>query len=209
MRITCAIMAHPSRHESAQALYNQLHDMPFMTVSIVYDKINDEWDTGKRSLQAGAGWGDWHLVLQDDAILTPDFYENICNAIRLVPEKVAISLYTGTVKPMPDRIQAAVDKAYFATWLRGYMLFWGVGVLLPSDQIKPLLEYAEGREELYDTRIGYFYYQNKLPIYYTMPSLVDHDDDIASIVGTDAEAPRRAHRLAEGRITFNDQVIDI
>lgn len=209
MRITCSIMAHPSRHEAAQALYNQLHAMPFMMVQIVYDRQNDEWDTGKRSLQAGAGWGDWHLVIQDDAILTPDFYANLEGAIAAVPEKVLISLYTGTVKPMPERIKAAVDKAYFANWLRSNLLYWGVAFVLPSEHIKPLLEFVEDVDQLYDTRVGYFYNANMLPIYYTAPSLVDHDDDMASIVGTDATAPRRAHTLATGRIRWNDQVIDI
>lgn len=209
MKITCSIMAHPSRHVAAQALYNQLHDMPFMKVAIVYDKINDEWDTGERCLRDGMGWGDWHVIIQDDAILTPDFYQNLEGAIKAVPEKVLISLYTGTVKPMPDRVKQAVDKAYFATWLRSNLLYWGVGVALPTEHIKPLLEAVEGREELYDVRIGMFYYQNRLPIYYTMPSLVDHDDDLASIVGTDATEPRRAHKLASGVVSWNDQVIDI
>lgn len=213
MSISVTIMGHPKRDEQIQKLLIQLVDMPFSDVSVTLDNKNSEWDTGRRSLLKGVNKGDWHVVLQDDAILTPDFYENLQGAIRAVPVKVLISLYVGTVKPMPERVKEAVDKATHATWLKHNMLFWGVGIAIPSDHILPLVEFVDEPmydDTQYDTRIGMFYQRNMLPVYYTMPSLVDHDDDLGSLLGHDTDLPpRKAHRLATSLVSWNDEAIDL
>lgn len=216
MNISVSVMAHPKRKAQAEQLKSLLLSSPFKDVSVSYDGVNagshqEEWDNGKRSLLAGVGKGDWHLVVQDDAILCPNFYENVVGAIDKVPSKSLISLYTGTARPLGKRVKTAVDKAYHATWLQYWLLLWGVGIALPSTHIEPLLEFVDDREEPYDTRIGIFYQRNRLPIYYTMPSLVDHDDDLGTLIpghGTEPGA-RVAHRLATGLVAWNKDVIDI
>lgn len=213
MNITVTVMAHPKRKAEAEALALELKQYPFMDVSITWDQKNEEWDTGYRAIQRGAGRGDWHIVLQDDAILTPEFYANVEGAIAAVPERVLISLYTGTVRPMTEEVKLAVEKAYYATWLKHYMLFWGVGILLPSDHIEPLLEFVSDPQfdgTLYDIRVGMFYQRNRLPIFYTMPSLVDHNDELGSLLehGVDFE-PRVAHRRSVGLVAWNSQFIPI
>jgi len=75
----------------------------------------------------------------------------------------------------------------------------------------PMLEFVEDYTEPYDTRIGMFYQRNMLPVYYTMPCLVDHDDELGTAIpghGTEPGA-RVAHKLATGVIQWNNQVIDI
>jgi len=206
MNITVTVMAHPKRKAAAESLALQLKHYPFTDVSITWDEKNEEWDTGSRALRRGVHRSEWHVVLQDDALLTPDFYENLVGAIQAVPSKVLISLYVGTTKPMPERVLEAVEKARYASWLKSNMLLWGVGIALPSDHIEPLLDFVSDPmfcDTVYDTRVGMFYQRNMLPVYYTMPSLVDHDDDLGSIIGTDAKAPRRAHRVATGRVNWN------
>lgn len=213
MNITVSVMAHPSRKEQAEALALQLKRYPFMDVSITWDRIGEEWDTGKRSLLRGARRGDWHLVIQDDAILTPDLYDNLLNIITAVPTKTVVSLYTGKVRPLADRVKEAVDKAPDGSFLNHYMLMWGVGILLPSDHIEPLLDFVSDdryRDTAYDIRVGMFYQRNRLPIYYAIPSLVDHNDDLGSLVGNGyAKEPRVAHRLSNGLINWTSSVIEI
>jgi len=210
VNITITVMAHPKRAKAAKAIYAELKKYPFKEVTITWDELNDEWHTGERALRAGIGKGEWHIVVQDDAILSPDFYTNVKGAVENVPLKTLISLYTGTSRPMGKRVKLAVDKAYHATWLTHWLLFWGVGILIPSDHIDPMLEFIEGRTELYDMRIGLFYQRNRLPVYYTMPSLVDHDDDAGSLLGHGQSLePRVAHKLANGPVCWNKTVIDI
>lgn len=213
MNITATVMAHPKRKAAAKALERQLKKMPFTEVSITWDEKNEEWDTGVRALKRGIERGDWHLVIQDDAILTPDFYENLVGAISVVPERVLISLYTGTARPLKERVQNAVDRAGDCSWLRHYMLMWGVAIVLPSWHIEHLLEFVdtpEWAESQYDNRLGMFYQRNRLCVYYTQPSLVDHDDDIDSLLGHgQSPEPRRAHTLATGRLNWNKRVVDV
>jgi hypothetical protein len=210
MNVSLTIMAHPKRKEQAEKLYGALTVRPFCDISITWDQVNEEWHTGERALRAGIGKGDWHVVIQDDAILTPSFYENLMGALHNVPTKSLVSLYTGQARPMQKRVSVAVKKAYHASWLQFFLLMWGVGIAIPSSHIEPMLEFVADREEPYDTRIGMFYQRNRLPIYYTMPSLVDHDDDLGSLLDHGkAPGARVAHKPATGPTQWNSDIIDI
>lgn len=205
MKISVSIMAHPKRKLAAKALYEQLQKYPFSDVYIIWDELNSEWHTGKRALTGGIVLGsDWHVVIQDDALLTPNFYENIEGAINALPAKTLFSLYTGTSRPFKRRVGDAVAKARDGDWLQATQLFWGVGIVLPSDQIAPMLEFVEDIELNYDNKVGEFYCQNGLPVYYCIPSLVNHDDDKGSLLGhgVDNPEPRVAHKLATGRVEW-------
>lgn len=209
MKISIAIMAHPSRTKQVEALFAQLRGYPFVSWHIVYDTDNVEWHTGKMALEAGIGQGDWHVVIQDDAILTPNFYTNIENAIIALNQKALISLYTGTARPMGKRVKDAVERAADGEWLVFKQLLWGVGIVIPTSHIQPMLEFVESIELQYDNRIGEFYCQNNLPVYYCIPSLVDHNDELGSLLAGHGKAvnddPRVAHRLAAGLITWTNK----
>lgn len=216
MTISAAIMAHPKRKKQAEALALQLKQYPFVMVTVVYDKPkaashNDEWNNGVECLKRGIGVADWHVVIQDDAILSPGLFDNLQGAIATVPQKTLISLYTGKARPMGKRVQQAVDKVKDETWLSYWLLMWGVGILLPSSHIEPLIEFVADRTEPYDTRIGIFYQRNRLPVYYTMPSLVDHNDEMGTLIPGHGTKPgaRVAHRLATGPVIWTKQVITI
>lgn len=208
-------MAHPARKLQAEYLAAILRYYPFSDVSVTYDKVaagthESEWDNGVQCLKAGLGKGDWHVVIQDDAILTPYFYENIEGAINAAPSKSLISLYCGKPRPLGPRVERAVKKVKDETFLQYMLLMWGVGIALPTNHIEHLIEFVADRSEPYDTRIGIFYQRNRLPVYYTMPSLVDHDDDLDSLLEHGkAKGARVAHRLATGLIAWNNKVIDI
>lgn len=219
MKISVTIMAVPAREPQAEYLKAILSYMPFSDISVTYDQQaagthESEWNNGVASLRAGLGKGDYHVVIQDDALLTPHFYENIEGAIKNCPGgKALISLYTGKARPFPRRITEAVKRAdeAQATWLRHYLLIWGVGIIIPTDHIEPMLDFVADWTEPYDTRIGIFYSRNRLPVYYTHPSLVDHDDELATSIPGHGTLPgaRVAHKIATGLVAWNDTVADI
>lgn len=214
--ISAAIMAHPKRKVAAEKLALELKQYPFVSVHIVYDtpegaSHESEWDNGMRSLLDGVGKGDWHLVIQDDAILTTAFYDNLVGAISNVPNKTLISLYTGKSRPLGPRVKRAVDRVSNESWLIYWLLMWGVGIVIPTSHIEPVLEFVADRKEPYDTRIGIFYQRNRLNVYYTMPSLVDHDDTTPSLLPGHgiADGARVAHKVATGPVKWNNRVISI
>lgn len=216
MQISVTVMAVPARKVQAETLRTALSDYPFSDVSVTYDDVaagthESEWNNGANCLRAGLGKGDCHVVIQDDAILTPHLYENIEGAIRNAPTKSIISLYTGKARPFPIRITEAINKVVDETWLQYILLMWGVGIVIPTSHIEPLLDFVSDRTEPYDTRIGIFYQRNRLPVYYTVPSLVDHDDDLGTAIPGHGTKPgaRVAHRLATELVKWNDRVINI
>lgn len=210
MRISIAIMAHPKRAAQVERLEAELAQYPFTQIGCAYDELHDEWHTGCRALRQGIDSGDWHVVIQDDAILTPNFYENVESAIKGLPSKTLFSLYTGTARPLPDRVKVAVKRSKDGDWLRHHQLFWGVGIVIPTAHIEPMLEFVRDIEGLqYDNRIGEFYCRNGLPVYYCIPSLVDHDDDLPTTIEGHGKAissePRVAHRLATVPVIWGKQ----
>lgn len=207
-------MAHPKRKQQAESLQLDLWSYPFTDVWITWDTNNSEWHTGERALRSGANKGDWHLVIQDDALLTPYFYENLEAALKALDKRTLVSLYTGQARPLGSRVKEAVEKAGdTASWLKHYMLMWGVAILIPSDQIEPMLEFVNDERYAttpYDVRIGIYYQRHIMPIYYTVPSLVDHNEGLGSILDHDnATEPRVAHKTATGLLEWNNKEITI
>lgn len=201
INISVAVMAHPNRSSYAESLYNELTRQRFYSVSLIYDDGSGEWETGKRSLLSHTD-SDWHVVIQDDAIISRNFYQNVENAILHAPQKTLLSFYTGTVRPKADEVKRAIDDAIVksASWIRGKDLYWGVCIALPTDQIDPVLVSAANKTCLYDRRVGWHYAKHSLPVYYTVPSLVNHNYTIGSLLGHDPKSPRKAHWYRPGLV---------
>jgi hypothetical protein len=212
MTVSITIMAHPKRRQQANLLLAKLGGQNFVQCYITWDQQNDEWETGRRALLAGVGKADWHVVLQDDAILPANFYDHVTAALNAVPSKSLVSFYTGRAVPMPKRVGRAVTAAHFSqtSWLRGKLLYWGVCIAMPSEHLESLVEWADTEKAPYDTRIGMMYHGNMLPVWYSVPSLVDHDDNLGSLLPGHNEKPGRiAYDFIKGPMQWNDRVTDI
>lgn len=203
--ISTCLMAHPKRKPQALELQSKLN------CEIVWDNKNSEWDTGARALQHNLE-SEWTCVLQDDCITSDNFYTNLNNAIKNVPTKSLISLYTGQVRPKAMQVVAALEIANTegASWLSYHNLLWGVGIVMPTEDVKPLLDYVKFSRLPYDFRIGLYYSHVKRPVYYTKPSLVDHNWELKSLIGHDKKDVKRvAHQFSDDIITWNSQVVPI
>jgi len=211
MNISVTIMAHPLRSSEAARLYGIIARMPFAHVALAYDDKNDEWSNGRRSLLAH-GSSDWHVIIQDDAIISPMFYANLLDALQHVPSSSIVSLYTGTVRPEQVRVKTGLSMARGknASWLSSNSLYWGVGVALPTRDIESLVQAVDASILPYDRRIGSYFAALRRPVYYTIPSIVDHDYTLPSLLANDREgAPRHAHNYSGDRVSFNREVIHI
>lgn len=205
MNLSFAIMAHPKRKKQAELLQSKLD------CEIIWDTTNREWDTGQRALGCDLD-AEWLCIIQDDAIVGENFYTNLVNAIDNVPTKSLISLYTGTVRPNTALVTAAVNKAKLekASWLKHKTLLWGVAIVIPTEDIVPMLEYVKYSRLPYDFRIGSYYQHVKKPVYYTNPSIADHDWQTPSLTGHDRKPAKRvAHNYSDELISWNKSVVDI
>ncbi len=201
--VSLAIMAHPSRKERAEALCDRLK--PFNPV-IVWDEKSSEWETGSRALLAYED-SDFHLVIQDDAVISGNFYVNVLAALDSIPSESLISFYTGKVKPAVRQTGLAVAAAQVSksSWLKGQTLFWGVAIAVPTKYIEAIV--AQKSTHLYDRRVGEFFYKRYLPVWYTNPSIVDHAQE-PSLVSHDVSEPRVAHIYEPDLVRFNSTFVD-
>lgn len=198
MKISVAVMAHPKRRDVAESLYDRLWRMGFSSCVIVWDTQNDEWSTGAATLRAH-GESDYHVVLQDDAIVGDHFYSNVEAALSNVPERSLVSFYTGRVRPNREAVADAVLRAgtQRANWIMGATLFWGVAIAVPTEDIAGIISEPQTQKLKYDRRIGEYYLRSNRPVFYTNPSLADHDYRLGSLIGNDyARTPRVAYRYS-------------
>lgn len=212
MKISVAIMTHFDRRPNAKALKEKLDAMWFTEVAIIYDTGLGEWDTGKRALEHGVGKADWHIVLQDDAIISDTFYENVYSSLLHVPERNLVSFYIGRIKPYSVQVRSAFNKAMVknVSWISASTLLWGVGIAIPNEDIEAIIKHSRQYPRLlYDRRVGQYYVTMKRKVYYTTVSLVDHDYTLPSLTGHDRPGePRVCHRFAEDNIiSYNSEFV--
>lgn len=196
MTVSVAVMAHPRRDALVAKLAFALGD----GTTVVWDRHDDEWDTGRRAWETHAPTADWHLVVQDDAIVCRDLAAGVAGALAHVPAEAVVSLYVGTLRPDAYRVAKAAAQANrtAASWITMREIKWGVALAVPTSVIPDMLEYAEALEgRVYDRKLAQYFRWIGWPVWCTWPSLVDHRCDVDGIVRhkIPPSGPRRAHRF--------------
>lgn len=202
VKLSIAIMAvpwKPERKAHAEALAAELD------AEIVWDRKHNEWDTGNRALAAFDRSATHHIVIQDDAIVVPNFRRHATAALEALPhsDKALVSFYLGTGVPTKAQpsILAAIQllEEHKLSWVGGAPTA-GVALALPTEDIPRLRRFANSPNVTnpYDERIWRWYSIRQRPVMATWPSLVDHADgetvahDVQQLQGA-----RRAHRFGE------------
>ena len=162
-------MAHKSREIHARRLRNQLG------AQIVWDEKEDRWDTGRRALLANIGTGSKHsLVIQDDAIAPARLLPAIEKAMIRVSYGSPLVLYA-TRTHQWGQIFDMIPRSI--SYLIMERIWWGVGIVFPTDLISEMVDFCEDYPDLqYDHRLGEFFYVHRIPVYYTWPNLVNHQN---------------------------------
>lgn len=193
--ISVAIMAHVVRQHQAHLLARQLGARLFLDSGELGEVENARraWSWGQ---VAGA---DWHLVIQDDAVPIPRMHDHLNAGLSYyLPSPGLVSLYLGTSYPThwQARIRRALDRAGDAAWIQSDHLLHGVAVAAPVSWIPAILHH---RSDLpYDEHLGQWARSAGHPIWYTRPSLVDHEDGPSLIEHPDRlgrTKPRRAWQV--------------
>lgn len=193
MRVHVAVVGHVDRVDRAtslaQALGASLH---------LDDGRLGCWGNHTSALAYGAETGATHVItIEDDALPIDDFLVLAHQAIALRPND-PIGLYVGRQRPRGLRVAWATAKAdeLGASWLSCNELLWGVATAFPAADIPGLLAHDGASDRLYDQRVGSYYRSLDRPVYYTWPSLVDHEDG-PSVISERSQRPagRVAHRV--------------
>ena len=114
MKLSASIMAHPDRAEHVAALLDDLG----RPVRVNYDTegpASGNADRGWRT--ARGGWvmydpaADFHLLLQDDALVSADLLAGLEQALEHVPADAVVSPYLGKGGATPHRWRRMAAEA--------------------------------------------------------------------------------------------------
>jgi hypothetical protein len=191
--LSVAIMAHSKREQWVPDLEAQLPG-----VRTVWDRKNDRWDTGSRALLAYDQDAEWHMVVQDDSLLPPDFFEGVKKMLGFVPPYHPVGLYYGAVRPREQETRGMIARAQRenASFIVHNGPWWGVGIVLPTRQIRDVVRWGDEQSRIpnYDRRISRYYSSIDTPCYYPQPSLIQHrtGEENPSLVPGRSSTNRRA-----------------
>jgi hypothetical protein len=165
MKLSISIMMYPLRAEFLPYLKSKLGDVPVAMdngVGLIANCRN-AWTMYDPT-------ADYHVVIQDDAIVCDDFYNRAIEYLKKanglpVSFFYAQSRFYKKFQKEREETGAICHKA----------LYGGVAICLPVKLIEPmLLHYDKDYVMMDDHRIGRFLLNNKIDIYCPFPCLIDH-----------------------------------
>lgn len=209
--LSAIIMAHPSRANQVAAIQAAL-DRP---VSVVWDQINNRWDTGRRSMLAYDPACSHHVVIQDDLLVPRDLLAGLERALAYVPRNAPVAGYIGRVRPERDRIldTVAMARGCNASWITTRCLYWGPLICVPTDCIEEMVAFCDHVNIAnYDLRISRYFEEFSIRTWSTWPSIVDHDDGPSLVPGrsgADRKRPEGTNRIAHDFCGTQTSVLDL
>lgn len=171
-------MAHPVRANRAEKLAADLG------VPLIWDEHDDVIDTCMRALMSYDSAATHHLVLQDDAIVCGDLLAGLTLACEFAGLDRPVVPYLGSYGYGLDELGKLAQRAgdAGAPWVQSSGPRWGVAVAHPVALLPEVIErYPSLTGKADDARISAIYRTMKVSCWYTVPSLVDHDDDLPSL----------------------------
>jgi hypothetical protein len=189
--VSYSIMAHPSREKFVSLLLEQIP-----SASVHYDDTGDRWGNGRACIMARDKKADWHVVVQDDAVLCRDFTKQVEAALSVLDDG-----------PVSFYIPSAAWKGSFGInakqvirearikgrrWLKtNHGPSNGVCIALPTRDIPTLIRWCDHHllarnSKSFDRRLAYYYRgvfnRTDRRCYYSIPCLVDHRVERQNIV---------------------------
>lgn len=177
-------MAHKKREQMVEGLVDQV-GMGERYLGVVWDRLNNRWDTGRRAVLNYDPGAQWHMVVQDDAILPRDFVAGVANAMDYVHEESASALYIGHVGRFLRPVRQALVGLDNPSWIRMPGLNWGVAIVVPTYQIPEMIAYCDKLRKIknYDLRLSQWFERLRKPVWYPWPQLIDHDPGPSMVAG--------------------------
>lgn len=194
-RLSTVVMHHPSRDGGIRRLLDRLAPLaPRLVVDPRPDGPRSPLRTAKRAWRAVAEGATHHLVLQDDIEVCEDFADHLLSAVRARPNDV-IALYVNADSPSNSYAvrHAAAIGAPWAALVPGEFVPT-LALVVPARTAVDLADFLDTLpDELRDDDafVDLFCRLNDLPVFATVPNLVEHGTG-PSAAGNDSHGSRRS-----------------
>jgi hypothetical protein len=178
-------MAHPKRKEFIPYLKEQLGD-----VDVIWDKVGNCLETRIRCLEHHLESGqEVNLTIQDDSLLTDNF---LLKAEEFIKDKDGICNFYYKKGQSEEDLQRAIDRG--ENFIKSKKLYNEIAFTIPRGHLVRMIEHSkrmlkQGNNK--DWTLQDYVYRNSMPVYFSVPSYVDHRVIPSIIRGT-----ARDHRTA-------------
>lgn len=201
VKVSYAVVGHPKRAKQASELAYALD------AEVAMDNGRGSNANHDAAWMLYDPWAPWHVVIEDDAILTPGFLQQAAAALAAVPGDGAVSFYLGGGRPKPSEAPKAIRMAqhYNAHWVRAESSYWGVALALPTPYVLDMVGYVQRSTLPYDIRLSTWLRHKGLPCWHTVPSLVDHADYNSLI--WDTNVPIRKAIITGSNTVWNSKYV--
>lgn len=186
MKLSVAIMAHPSRLAYAHRLRKRLSGRGTL-IDLVLDPDpegpRNPWRTARLAWERTPPGCTHRMVVQEDVIPCPGFVRHARLAIKAKPDRIT-TFYLGTNAIITWRAMLVAAERC-AAWVEGSRASWvpALALCIPVRLVDSLAAFDDGTRPVADDEVyGRWCREHGLPWYATIPSLVDHDDDAPSLM---------------------------
>lgn len=188
IRLSIAIMSHPSRAEQLSRLVAALEAegaKPDVVLDPEPGAKSNPWRTARLAWARTPGIVSHRLVLQDDALICSGFVQGARAALAAKPD-VPVSFFVNWIGHQLARCQLDACEQR-SSWAQFPIYGWypTVALCLPRELARGLGEYVPpGRQPGADDAItAKFLNGRRARCWQTVPSLVDHDESVPSLQG--------------------------
>lgn len=201
MNLAVRIQHHPSRAALVAELLPHLHGLPDPAVITDPDpraRRPSSWRTHRACLESTPADATHLLVLQDDAWPCEDFAEKALEAIAEKPDRL-IALFVPGVSYLTRQVNVARLRQQPWLELPRTSFVPLVGVVYPADHARRIPGFADARRigphRADDAVVATYARAHKLSAVATLPSLVEHRDEVPSTMRM-PHGRARPHRVA-------------
>lgn len=192
------VQHHPARADIIGRLLDGCAPLELLVVCDAGGPQPDPWRCYLQCVRAALDSGHSHVVIvQDDATVCPDFAAELGCCIAGAPEHLLVLYLASYPGRSATRARAARQRgdcyAEVVTGLRDLVPV--VGNCYPIGLLRELLDWSDAFEKRPsrsdDYMVGRWCHERQVPVLATIPSLVQHPDDVPSLIGNGAGAHGR------------------
>jgi len=200
LNVAAVVQHHPARRALLPSLLAALDGLRPQVVSDEADNLHwNAWQMYLRCLRAAPADCSHLLTIQDDARCCKHFNTVLPKVLAAKPEEI-VCLYVGG-GGIGQGVVRAADACRNWTRLPGQLWLPLVATVLPITIVAQVLAWADQdevarRARMDDGMMGRFLRQRKLHAWATVPSLVQHPDQVESLIRRRAAKGRDRHRVA-------------
>lgn len=184
VRLSIAIMMHPSRHEHVERMiaalnFNRTEPEDSRMITVCTDLWEEGvWTNGQKAWKSHNldPTATHHLVLQDDLLVCRDFIAGAEAALAEIPDDAFCSFFAAYElrgEVVPWRIDTVA---------------WGQAIAAPASLCDEWIDWCSrhvrGEIRSYDRRFSLYTVKNHRDVWHTQPSLVEHIGAYSSLLGT-------------------------